>query len=117
MHKQPCGLTVCPRPAGGQGGAPAGGQGGAPAGGQGGAPADLIFSGSWPEQPTWSGDGTQIAVVDDLEDEWADDEVATAEDEDEEEDWEDLDEEEDDDDDDDEDDDSFRPAPRSRRKV
>ncbi|HEY4722303.1 MAG TPA: hypothetical protein VII92_10675 [Anaerolineae bacterium] len=61
----------------------------------------------------------EIAVVDDLEDEWADDEIATAEDEDEEEeDWEDLDEEEDDDDDDeDEDDDSFRPAPRSRRKV
>ena len=62
----------------------------------------------------------EIAVVDDLEDEWADDEIATAEDEDEddEEDWEDLDEEEDDDDDDeDEDDDSFRPAPRSRRKA
>lgn len=62
----------------------------------------------------------EIAVVDGLEDEWADDEVATAEDEDEdeEEDWEDLDEEEDDDDDDeDEDDDSFRPAPRSRRKA
>jgi len=37
----------------------------------------------------------EIAVVDDLEDEWADDEIATAEDEDEddEEDWEDLDEE------------------------
>jgi hypothetical protein len=62
----------------------------------------------------------EIAVVDGLEDEWAEDEVATAEDEDEdeEEDWEDLDEEEDDDDDDeDEDDDSFRPAPRSRRKA
>jgi len=61
----------------------------------------------------------EIAVVDDLEDEWADDEIATAEDEDEddEEDWEDLDEEEDDDDDEDEDDDSFRPAPRSRRKA
>jgi hypothetical protein len=62
----------------------------------------------------------EIAVVDDLEDEWADDEIATAEEEDEEEeeDWEDLDEEEDDDDDDeDEDDDSFRPAPRSRRKA
>ena len=60
----------------------------------------------------------EIAVVDDLEDEWADDEVATAEEEDEDEDWEDLDEEEDDDDDDeDEDDDSFRPAPRSRRKA
>jgi hypothetical protein len=62
----------------------------------------------------------EIAVVDDLEDEWADEEIATAEDEDEdeEEDWEDLDEEEDDDDDDeDEDDDSFRPAPRSRRKA
>jgi hypothetical protein len=61
----------------------------------------------------------EIAVVDDLEDEWADDEIATAEEEDEEEDedWEDLDEEEDDDDDEDEDDDSFRPAPRSRRKA
>ena len=61
----------------------------------------------------------EIAVVDDLEDEWADDEIATAEDEDEddEEDWEDIDEEEDDDDDEDEDDDSFRPAPRSRRKA
>ena len=61
----------------------------------------------------------EIAVVDDLEDEWADDEIATAEDEDEddEEDWEDLDEEEDDDDDEDEDDDSFRLAPRSRRKA
>ena len=60
----------------------------------------------------------EIAVVDDLEDEWADEEVATAEDEEEEEDWEDLDEEEDDDDDDeDEDEDSFRPAPRGRRKL
>ena len=61
----------------------------------------------------------EIAVVDDLEDEWADEEIAAAEDEDEddEEDWEDLDEEEDDDDDEDEDDDSFRPAPRSRRKA
>src|SRR5512135_1123669 len=55
----------------------------------------------------------EVPVADDLEDEWAEDEVATAEDEDEEEDWEDLDEEEDEEEDDweddeDEDDDGFR---------
>jgi len=33
---------------------------------QGGGPADLIFSDGWAEQPAWSGDGAQIAVVNDL---------------------------------------------------